>query len=159
WGRLHTDPRRLPYAWVLRQSRLCCRLHTVPADQERWLQSEKVADRPEIELRILSVPRTQPVLAEVLFPQAMSIHDAKAYLYRELEELTVQAHAPSLRWLERPAQIVLRLAPDELPDARPVSLEYGIRELVGARPVDGPATGEQPAPWQTCCLEFDCSSG
>ncbi len=159
WARLHTDPRRWPYTWLLRQGRLCCRLHAVPSDQERWVQTESVADQPDIELRILSVPRSRPVLAEVLFPQAMSIHQAKEYLYRELEELTVQAETPCLRWLERPGQIVLRLALAELPETRPVPLEYGVREMVGPRPADAASTGEDWAPWQTCCLEFDCTSG
>ncbi len=159
WERLHTDPRRLPYAWLVRQSRLCCRLHPIPPDQERWVQTEKVADRPDIELRIVSAPRTRPILAEVLFPQAIGIHEAKEYLYRELEELTVQAQSPSLRWLERPGQIVLRLAPDELTDARPVALEAGLRELVGCRPTNSEPSREGGTPWQTCCLEFDTASG
>ncbi len=159
WERLHTDPRRLPYAWLLRQGRLCCRLHNVPPDQERWIQTEKVADQPDVELCILSVPRTRPVLAEVLFPQAMGIHQAKEYLYRELEELTVQAQAPSLRWLERPGQVVLQLASEELIDTCPVTLEAGIRELVGAWSGEGEPGSEGAAPWQTCCLEFDTAAG
>jgi AAA domain len=159
WRQLHTDPRRLPYAWLLRDGRLCCRLHTVPPEQERWIQREHVADRPDIELRILSAPRVAPLLVEVLFPTAMGIHEAKAYLFTELEELTIQGQAPSLRWLERPGQVVLRLANAELPDAQPVLLDRGVSELVGALALTPAGATNGPAPWQTCCVEFDCSAG
>jgi hypothetical protein len=158
WRHLHPDLRQLPYVWLQRQGRLQCRLHPTTPEQQRWIQSERVADRPDIELRILSEPRQPPRLVEVVFPAGVSIHQAKEYLFRELEELTIQAPGPGLRWLDRPGQVVLRLGPTELADARPVSLETGVRELVGRLPQVGPA-GDGPAPWQTCCLEFDCAAG
>jgi len=174
WRQLHTDPRRLPYQWQPRDSRLSCVLQPVRADQQRWIQSERVADRPDIELRILSVPRQPPQLVEVIFPAPMTIHEAKEYLFRELEELTVQAHGPGLRWLEKPGQVILRLASAASSDARPVPLERGVRELVGSFPatpltlpsppggegrVRGGAEEAGPPRWQTCCLEFDRESG
>lgn len=159
WRQLHTDPRRLPYAWVVRGGRLGCRLHPVPLEQQHWIQREHVADRPDIELCILSVPRVAPVLCEVNFPPGMGIHEAKAYLFSELEELTIQAQAPALHWTDRPGQVVLRLAAADLADARPVALDRGVCELVGTVPGLLSIVRDGPAPWQTCCLEFDCEAG
>ena len=73
WQHVHCDPRRLPYAWTYEKDRLCCRLHPVSAEQQQWLAIERVADFPDIELRILSAPRCQPVLAEIVFPPSFSI--------------------------------------------------------------------------------------
>jgi hypothetical protein len=159
WKHLHNDPRQLPYTWVLRRGHLCCGLHPVPHGQERWVQSERLADRPDIELRILSVPRQQPLLVEVIFPPAVSMHEAKEYLFRELEELTIQAHGTSLRWQEKPGQVVLRLASVASPDARAVPLDPGVRELVGRLPGAQLGEKEGPAPWQTCRVEFDRAAG
>src|SRR5262249_28987137 len=68
WRQLHADPTRLPGGWCVRAGRLVCRLRSVPPGQEAWVESESVADRPEVELRILAAPRQPPVLAEVTFP-------------------------------------------------------------------------------------------
>src|SRR5262249_39900670 len=73
WDLLHCDPRRLAYAWSSDDGRWCCRLRALSPDQERHLESESVADCPEIELRILSQSQRAPVLAEVVFPPGMSI--------------------------------------------------------------------------------------
>ena len=67
--------------------------------------------------------------------------------------------SPSLCWFERPGQVVLRLAAAELPDARPVGLDLGVSELVGTLPLAHTNGKDSPAPWQTCCLEFDCAAG
>jgi hypothetical protein len=152
WRHLHGDPRRLPYAWVREGDRLCCRLRPLAEEQRQRLETEHVVDFPEIELRILVVPRVQPLLAEVVFPPSMSIQAAKEYIYKELEELPVQAAGHSLRWVEEDGRLVLDLA-----DAHPaggtwVSLEPGVRELVA-----GPAGAE--GGWLTCRLEFDPAAG
>ena len=57
WRLLHCDPRTLPYAWFHRGGRLACRLRPAAPDEERWVQTEHLADRPEIELRIAAPPR------------------------------------------------------------------------------------------------------
>jgi hypothetical protein len=158
WQHLHGDPSRLPYAWVQEGDRICCQLRQVAADQRRWVETERVADFPEIELRILTLPRAKPALAEVMFPPAMSIHEAKQYLYRELQELPVQAPGRSLAWAEEPERVVLRLARAALPDAHPVALENGVSEWVGRAPAE--MVGDRPAAvWHTCRLEFDRAAG
>ena len=144
WQRLHTDPRTLPYRWLHRDGRLSCCLHPVAPEQERWVQVELVADRPDVELRILSAPRLPPQLVEVVFPPSMTIHQAKEYLYHELEELTVQSRSSFLRWQEQPERVELRLTAREIEDSLPVTLEPGVRELVtlagaeDSEPTDGP---------------------
>jgi hypothetical protein len=131
----------------------------VAADQRRWVESERVADFPDIELRILTLPRLQPVLAEVVFPATMSIHEAKQYLYRELQEFPVQTTGRSLTWVEEPERLVLRLARAPAVDARPVPLEKGVNEWVGRDSSHGTADGRPTAIWQTCRIEFERCAG
>jgi hypothetical protein len=135
--------------------RLCCRLRPVPPEQRARLESERVADAPDIELRILTPPRQAPQLVEVVFPPAMTVPEAKEYLFRELEELPVQSRGHSLRWVEGPEQVVLELAPAAGDGAVPVPLAPGVRELVGRLP------GEEACrlPWYTSRLLFDRSAG
>lgn len=159
WQRLHCDPRQHPAEWRQEGGRLHCRLRPVAPDETRWLESERVADFPEVELRILSLPRTPPVLAEVIFPPTMTIAQAKEYIFRELGELPVRATGPCLGWEEDPERIVLRLADRPAPNAVPVALETGVREMVGifTPEVNGDAS-TAPA-WQTCRVEFDRAAG
>jgi hypothetical protein len=130
----------------------------VTAEQQRWVEVERVADRPEVELRIVAPPRQEAYLAEVLFPAATPLPEAKEYIYRELQELTVQAAGAGLRWLERPGQVVLDLSGghEEGSDAVALPLEAGVREVVGTVPHACPPGG---APWHTCRLEFDREAG
>src|SRR5207249_4248661 len=146
-------PSRSPAAWVQEGDRICCRLRPVAAEQRRWLESERVADSPEIELRILAMPRVRPVLAEVMFPPAMSVHQAKEYLYRELQEFPVQAPGRCLNWCEEADRVVLRLAATPTADATAVPLEQGVREWVGTADHDAGAF------WHTCRMEFDRAAG
>src|SRR5262245_57645554 len=77
WEQLHADPQRLPYSWHQQDGHWCCRLRSLTREQRKHIECERVADCPEIELRILAQPRTQPLLAEVVFPPSMSIAQAK----------------------------------------------------------------------------------
>ncbi len=158
WQHLHWEPRGLPYAWVREGERLCCRLRSVPADQRQCLESESLADSPEIELRIFAPPHSQPVLAEVVFPATFSVAEAKAYLYHELEELTVQTSSRSVRWVEEPHRLLFCLAEEPIPNAQTVDLEAGVREHV-AMVRSGFAESAGEGTWQTCCLEFDRQAG
>jgi hypothetical protein len=158
WETLHGDPTRLAYAWVQDGERICCQLRPVTPEQRRWIESERVADLPEIELRILALPRVKPALAEVMFPPTMSIHEAKHYLYSELQEFPVQAPGRRLTWIDEPERVVLRLARTPAVDARAVTLEPGVQEWVGRTPAE--AAGARPvAVWHTCRLEFDRQAG
>jgi len=159
WQQLHCEPRRLPYAWLLADQRWSCRLRTLTEEQRGHLETESVADCPEIELRILSQPRLPPALAEVIFPAGMPLARAKEYIFKELQELPIQALGHSYFWLEEADRLLLRLSDAPLPATVPVSLEDGVRELVSL-PASGPnGHGPRPAPAPTCCLEFERTHG
>jgi hypothetical protein len=159
WQVLHCDPRRLPYTWFQENGRLACRLRPVAPEQRHGLETEQVADFPDIELRILTVPRGQPELAEIVFPPSMPLDRAKQYIFQELQELAVRPSHHSLRWVEEPDRLVLRLSAAQLPHDQAVTLEPGVCETLG--PVTPSANGAPAAVvgWQTCCLEFDRSAG
>jgi hypothetical protein len=159
WQQLHTDPRRLPYAWVQEATGLCCQLRSLTAEQSQWLETEPLADSPDIQLRILAVPRCSPLLAEVVFPASMAVPQAKEYIYRELEELPVHAAGRNLRWVEDAERVVLRLADGPAPEAVPVCLEPGVRELLQPEPATGDGRVPRPAAWRTCCVEFERGAG
>ncbi len=151
WQTLHADPASLPYAWVREGDRLCCRLRQLAPEQRQWLESERVADFPEIELRILASPRVRPLLAEVVFPPSMPVARAKEYIYQELQELPVLAAARSLRWTEGAEGVALWLAEDMPAADNVVSLEDGVRERIEA-------AGDGRVP-RTCRLEFERAAG
>jgi hypothetical protein len=150
WRLLHSDPSRLPYAWFHRDDRLVCRLRQASADDDKWIASEYLADRPEIELRIASPPRTAPRLVEVAFPGATPIHEAKSFIFRELGELPLQAHGSGYRWREDADRLTLDLSDGAAPDADAVDLAEGVCERIA---------GNGLAQWQTCSLEFARGAG
>jgi hypothetical protein len=154
WHQLHTDPRRLPYSWEQRDGRLVCRLRPVPPGQEGFVESESVADRPEVELRIIAVPRAAPQLAEIVFPASVSVPEAKGYVFRELEELPVQSCGAALRWAETAEGVTLHLG-ESAAGAVAVPLAEGVCELVAPHP----APAERGTPWHTSALQFDRAAG
>jgi hypothetical protein len=159
WNHLHCDPRRLPYTWMLDSEHLCCRLRTVPSEQRSWIESERVADSEDIELRILALPHSKPTLVEVVFPAQMPIELAKQYIFRELQELPVRASAHSLAWVEERDRVLLRLANCEVEHQAKIDLELGIREGLGFVRIPANGSGREQAVWQTCCMEFDRTAG
>ncbi|MBY0524675.1 MAG: AAA family ATPase [Gemmataceae bacterium] len=153
WQYLHCDPRQLTSAWSSEGDRLCCRMREVSAEQRQWLECERVADFPEIELRILALPRSRPALVEVVFPVSFSIVQAKEYIFRELQELPVQARGHSLRWNQTGDKLTVLLGDRERGNAIPVQLEHGVRELVAG------GEGSGSTAWYTVGLEFDRAAG
>jgi hypothetical protein len=158
WQSLHWDPARLPYSWTREAGRLCCRLRPVPAEHGKHLERESLADYPDIELRILALPRARPTLAEVVFPESMSVSQSKAFIFKELEELAIESTGRSGAWVEEPDRVVFRLADEPGEPAAVATLEPGIREIIRGR--GGPGGAKVNAvEWQTCCLEFDREHG
>ena len=149
WRFLHSDPARLPYAWFHRDDRLVCRLRPSSAEDEKWIASEYLADRPEIELRITSPPRAAPRLVEVVFPGATPIHEAKGFIFQELDELPLQAHGSAFRWREDAEQLTLDVS-DHAVANDAVNLAEGVCERIGVHGLSG---------WQTCSIEFVCAAG
>jgi hypothetical protein len=150
WRQLHCDPSRLPYAWLQHDDRLVCRLHRTCEDDEKWIASEYLVDRPEIELRIASPPRTAPRLVEVVFPGATPIHEAKGFIFRELGELPLQTQGGAFRWKEDADRLTLDLSDGAAPDIDAVDLGEGVREWI---------SDHGHCRWQTCSLEFARSAG
>jgi hypothetical protein len=163
WQHLHTDPSRLPYSWVQSARGLMCRLQPFTLGQENWTECERVADRPDIELRIMTAPRQPPQLVEVVFPATLPIHEAKHYVYREVGELAIQARGSGLRWSRGADRLRLEFPPtcDEpsLADAVSVPLEDGVRELVLPLALASGRDAERGVPWYTAALEFDPNAG
>jgi hypothetical protein len=148
WRHLHCDPRRLPYRWQREEGRLTCRLRPLTEGQRLFLSSERVADRPDIELRIATPPGREPFLAEVAFPPSVGLAEAKAYIFRELSELPACSSGHGFRWYEDADRVLLRLADVPAVNALPVGLADGVREMVADE-----TTGH------TCCIEFDRRTG
>jgi hypothetical protein len=148
WRHLHCDPRRLPYRWQREDGRLICRLRPLTEGQRLFLSSERVADRPEIELRIATPPGREPFLAEVAFPPPVDLAEAKAYIFRELSELAACSRGHGFRWHEDAERVLLRLADVPAVNALPVGLAEGVREMVA-----------DEAAGHTCCIEFDRRTG
>src|SRR5262249_30307520 len=100
-----------------------------------------------------------PQLVEVVFPPTMSIYQAKEYIYRELEELSVWAPDRDQCWVEEADRLVLRLADQPAADVVPVPLEAGVREIVADTVPEPRGGASRPAPWVTCRIEFDRQAG
>jgi hypothetical protein len=155
WQQLHWDPRRLPSRWTWEGDRLCCQLRQVPADQRRWLEMERVADSPEIELRILSLPREAPALAEVVFPAGATLAQAKGFVYREMQEVPVQTSGRCAQVSEDDEHVIFKLA--DAATATPIALDHGIHEWVATED-QAHASGPRPS-WSTCRFTFAKSAG
>jgi len=144
WSRVHQP------VWVTEDDRLCCQLHPVSNDQRSGLESESVADFPDVELRILTPENGEPLLAEVVFPGSMSLLQAKDYLFRELNEITLQARGVA-SWEDTPNVLRIhwpsagKLAAD-LPRG---SLDKGVTEVLSA----------DRWRFDTVAIEFDRSLG
>ena len=157
WETLHADPRRLPYAWY-RQSdgRLCCRLRTSGGHERSRIESESVADRPEIELRIATLPRSTPQLYEVVFPAETDPATAKAYLFSELDELPLQSAGRTLRWAEESNRLYLWFDSAESSSLQEVAICEGVSELIGSRSA---GDSQNAAAFLTYALAFDRATG
>jgi hypothetical protein len=153
WQKLHTDPRRLPFAWMRRGEQLLCRLRPVAAEHAKWIETEPVVDRPDIELRILSVPRQTPRIVEILFPSCMDIGEAKQFLFQELEELAVQTHGWGLSWFETAEAVILEFSCSGDAETKVVALGMGVCERLARWPTDSGLD------WHTCSLEFARAAG
>jgi hypothetical protein len=130
--------------WSRADERLICRLLPVPVDRRAELETEPIADRPEIELRILPEPDGVPQLAEVAFPTDFPIAAAKSYVFEQLGEAPLCNSVRGGVWTESPNEIVLTLGEPAGPTSIAVSLAAGVVELL------------EPAQngWATSCLRF-----
>jgi hypothetical protein len=157
WENLHADPSRLPYSWHrLQDGRLCCQLRTLAADDRPHLETERVADRPDIELRIVTPARGTPELTEVVFPAEGADAAAKGYLLSELDVLPVQSLGRGLRWSEEPGRVILWMEQIDPASCEEIAVAPGVSEWIGPSRPHGAADS---TPFLTYALAFDCAKG
>jgi len=152
WRVYRAEVPRARHAWVREGERLCCRLQAIDAAHRRCLEFERVADFPEIELRILTLAHAAPALAEVVFPASMSLSQAKEYIYRELQELPLETVAPGFCLVEDADRLIVFFGRAGDLRLQSATLEAGLCERLVAQ--DGHGIG-----WRTCRLEFDKAAG
>jgi len=111
WGRLWHALHH-PRTWVAEGEHLVCRLHPLTAAERRKCDREPVADNLAIELRLATF-LADPVLAEVAFPANYQAVTAREYLYRELDELTVQPATHTPTWETTADRVTCRFAPPD----------------------------------------------
>jgi hypothetical protein len=150
WEHLHCNAAALPHAWFREGERIGCRLRQLAPQQRQFVEKEPLADAPEVELRILALPHVRPVLAEVLFPGTTLLPAAKEFLYRELQEITVQAAGRTLRWHETQGSIDVEFGATSA-TAHVVELDAGVKEFLTPPGTDGLC--------RTCKLQFERSTG
>lgn len=155
WQTLHCDPSQLPYRWYQERNRWCCRLREVPEQHQTCREIERVADQPDIELRIVVPPGQDPYLAEVVFPEKTTLAEARTWLYRELQEVPLQPRGPLLWWEEKPDRLHLCFQEARGENLLRVELTEGIHEILEPSPPHPPA----PEQWHTIRLEFDPKLG
>ena len=127
WDAVADDLGQLPYTWQREGGRLFCNLATVRLEDARYLERENLADAPEIELSILSLPRCRPLLARVSFPGTFTIPQGTAFICRELQELPVQPLGRTAWWEVNPQACVLHLGPAQSPATDAVDLGSGVQ--------------------------------
>lgn len=125
WNALHHE------TWIIEGERLCCRLTAVAPESRIDVESEYVADRPDIELRILNSRSADPVLAEVLFQKGTNLAEAAQFLFNELGEVPCNSHLRTCRWTRDGDFLLFRLNP--MPDATIPSLCADLGDGVSLR--------------------------
>ena len=147
WQELRGPSHRMAYGWSWEGDRLCSTLRTFSAQDRCHLEIERLADYPEIELRILSMPKAAPLVAQVVFPKGMTIKDAKQFIYRELEEVAIEGWCAGT-WLAEDADCVtLYWGPSPSRELECLELEPGVREWL------------LPGAAQTHRFEFERAAG
>jgi hypothetical protein len=148
WKLLACDAPELPYTWGRERNRLTCKLRSVAPEHRGLLETEPLADAPDVELRILALPGQRPILAEVVFPAEMALAEAKEFLFRELQEITVQPAGQGIRWFETPEAVCLRFGHCNEPGKVAADLGSGVSEILGGLGGD-----------RTAALSFACNAG
>ena len=128
WQSLFCGHERMHKRWVREDSGICCQLVQVPDGARGELECETVADRPEVELRIFDAPNTGPEIAEVKFPEEMSLEECKSFLFTELEEVAIHGQQ-NCCWVEEEQRILLSFSGPNIPsEASTIELTRGVRE-------------------------------
>jgi hypothetical protein len=113
-----------------------------------------VFDRPEIELGIVAPPGQEPRIVEVTFPATTALVEAKTWIARELQDLSVEACGHALRWREDEKTISVSLSPTTTGEGEPLSLplEEGVVERIVRLPRPG---SDSELGWYTSEIVFE----
>lgn len=115
--------------WVVEAGRLKCRfIHADPGDRRRTT-TEPLLDRPEFDLHFTTDAEGAPQLAGVSFPIAMTIAEAKSFLYHELGAVQLRT-VGELRWEETPNEVSACWPAASCGEATWIELEAGVREKI-----------------------------
>jgi hypothetical protein len=115
--------------WAAEGNWLVCRLaHPDPA-RRSGMTREPLLDCPEIEVRFVAGDDGELVLAEVAFPAAMPVGEAKAFLFRHLGEVLLRPCGPAT-WHEEAGTLTARWPAAERGEGEWIDLEPGVREKV-----------------------------
>lgn len=114
--------------WAPEGDRLVCRLLHLSPEQRRHVTREPLTDRPEIELRFID-SGGEPLLAEIAFPGATEVPDAKSFLFRALGEVLLRPCGEAV-WVHAPGAIAATFPLSDGPRATWIDLEPGVREKV-----------------------------
>jgi hypothetical protein len=130
--------------WGVEGDRLVCRLVHLPPERRRTLTREPVLDHPHVELRMTA---GETELAEIAFPAATPVAEAKAFLVAQLGEVLLRP-CGDRQW-SADGLTACWPAAESGAVAAWVDLEPGVREkVVGA----GPAVF-------TAAVAFDAAAG
>jgi hypothetical protein len=156
WRSMQHSPFGAEYRWVEHAGHISCRLDDYPYDST-YVERERVADRPDIELRIDAPPHGSPRLIEIVFPRGHGIQECKQFAHRELEQPAMDATGKRMHWNEAAAHISVGLSPVSSQRHCFVEIAPGVRERVCFAHRE-PAQANAGR-WITERLEFDRSHG
>jgi hypothetical protein len=133
--------------WAVEGDRLVFRLVHLRDHQRRALVREPVLDHTHVELRV-SAAGGDPVLAEIAFPAATTVVEAKSFLIRQLGEVLLRPFGEAV-WRRSDASVTVCWPAVELGNGESVELEPGVREHI---------SGVGPAAF-TESITFDRAAG
>jgi hypothetical protein len=151
WQTLGGDAGCWPCAWHREEGRLVCQLRPLGDEDRKHLESEGLADAPDIELRILHRPSTRPCLAQVIFGPHRSFADAFQFMVAEVQEFPLEPLSRTGWWSEDGHRHCRHLGPGATRVHAWLDLEAGLR-LGTVADDHGDAT-------RIGCIEFDKSAG
>jgi hypothetical protein len=151
WQTLGGEAGCWPCAWRREEGRLVCQLMPLNAGDRHHLEREGLADAPDIELRILHRPRTQPCLAQVIFASHCTFADAFRFMMREVQEFPLEPLGRTGWWSEDPQRHCRHLGPNAGRIHAWLEIEPGVRL--------GTVAGKHGDATRTACVEFDKNAG
>jgi AAA domain len=151
WQTLGGDAGRWPCTWQREQGRLVCQLAPLTAEDRQHLETEGLADAPDIELRILHRPRTRPCLAQVIFAPHCAFESAFSFMVREVQEFPLEPVGQCAWWSDEPQRFCRHLGPTSQRIAAWLTIESGLRL--------GTVADEEGEATRVGCIEFDKAAG